>query len=185
MKYEKSAYRNNRGYEDPHGTSCTVSGVIDSGGMDIFPAYHWEKFGFSLIKQDKEKDTYVFDFDSATPLVKEVWSLVDEDGDKKLTDEEFRHAAHNKYKTDRLSKLICYHRSEWSYNDAQAWTQLEADLKSRFDKQIQKVKVFCSWKVIAGKYERLLTSEKSSSISLGHYEQLRFFSDRHFWKSRN
>lgn len=74
---------------------------------------------------------------------------------------------------------------EWSYNDAQAWTQLEADLKSRFDKQIQKVKVFCSWKVIAGKYERLLTSEKSSSISLGHYEQLRFFSDRHFWKSRN
>ena len=36
----------------------------------------------------------------------------------------------------------------------------------------QKVKDLCFWKAVAGKYERLLTSEKSSSISPDYYEQL-------------
>lgn len=139
-KNQKWYYIKNKDYKDPKGNSLRISGVVNAKEMDIFPAYNWEKFGFSISKQEKDKDTYIFDFDSATPLVKEVWSLVDEDGDKELTADEFRRAVHNKYKVDRLSKLICYHRSEWSYNDAQAWAKLENHIKSCFDKRIQKEK---------------------------------------------
>ena len=56
------------------------------------------------------------DYESSSELLKEIWNLIDEDGDKKLTDLEFTRAMGNIYKEIRrkicaLSYFLCNGRN--------------------------------------------------------------------------
>ena len=173
---------------------------IDSGMQ--FSAFEWGKFGFHLIGDKEDTDRYLYDL-SPQPentLIGYVQSLVDgeQGGQKKngiLEPREFDAVMKDRDKVNKLSRLVCYHRNEWGYDsrlsglmdefkasyDALIAEEKEEKYKQRLREKKeeclneleQKVKDLCFWKAIAGKYERLLTSEKSSSISPDYYEQLR------------
>ena len=104
---------------------------------DFFPPQNWDKFGFEISEADK--DTYLMDFQNLSPLLQKIWNIIDEDGDKELTDNEFRRAVTNYYHAFKISRHILYHRSEWAYTDDDGIDDLEKELKDAFDKCIQKM----------------------------------------------
>ena len=186
--------------EDLDGNKCGEGFFKIDSGMQ-FSAFEWGKFGFHLIGDKEDTDRYLYDL-SPQPentLIGYVQSLVDgeQGGQKKngiLEPREFDAVLKDRDKVNKLSRLVCYHRNEWGYDsrlsglmdefktsyDALIAEEKEEKYKQRLREKKegclneleQKVKDLCFWKAVAGKYERLLTSEKSSSISPDYYEQL-------------
>lgn len=96
--------------------------------------YDWRSFGFSLYEGDP--DGYFMN--SNTPLLQEVLRIVDTNLDGELSEEEFNRARKSRAVNDHLSKMICVHRSEWTYQNT-ALSKLKNDAGVVLDKCIQKV----------------------------------------------
>ncbi|MCF6350612.1 MAG: M23 family metallopeptidase [Flavobacteriaceae bacterium] len=105
----------------------TKKGWLAEKDIELFSAYDWEKFGFKHLEDAGSefvyslKDQKTADVnatvpkDQIAPFVKTVWDIIDTDKDKKLSPIELEIAFEDPEKVEILSKLVCTHKSEWSY----------------------------------------------------------------------
>nr|WP_320118106.1 hypothetical protein [uncultured Marinifilum sp.] len=96
-------------------------------------AHDWLAFGFKILKD--QPDNFVFDETekNAPQFLKSVFKEMDTDGNKKLSPQELRRGLNDMYVCERLSKLVCYHQSEWGVN----YSSLKQELETLLDKGIE------------------------------------------------
>ena len=114
----------------------TKKGWLAQKDIELFSAYDWHKFGFQKLEAGSEfvyslkdiKEEHVnatVPKDQIAPFIKKVWDIIDADGDKKLTPIELELAFEDPEKVETLSKLVCTHKSEWSYQTEKIKTEAE------------------------------------------------------------
>ncbi len=96
-------------------------------------AHDWTAFGFKVLKD--QPDNFIFDETekNAPQFLKSVFKEMDTDGNKKLSPQELRRGLNDMYVCERLSKLVCYHQSEWGVN----YSSLKQELETLLDKGIE------------------------------------------------
>ncbi|WP_143470962.1 hypothetical protein [Labilibaculum manganireducens] len=121
-------------------------GYIESKDSTKISAHDWIAFGFKTFKD--QSDDFVFDPDEKTApkFLKEVWEQMDtkryENGewvkdtakDGKLSRRELLGGLNDCFVSEKLSKMICYHTSEWSVD----FNKLKAEIETDLDKNINK-----------------------------------------------
>lgn len=95
--------------------------------------YDWEAFGFKIYDSDPES----FFITSKSPIMQEVLKLIDANTDGDLDVEEFERVRGDQYVNAHLSKMICCHRSEWSYR-GDSLVKLKNDASAIYDEIIDK-----------------------------------------------
>lgn len=95
--------------------------------------YDWEAFGFKIYDSDQES----FFITSKSPIMQEVLKLIDANIDGDLDVEEFERVRGDQYVNAHLSKMICCHRSEWSYR-GDSLVKLKNDASAIYDEIIDK-----------------------------------------------
>ncbi len=110
----------------------TIEGLIksDDKNIDLVSAHDWEVFGFKIFKD--QSDEFVFNktikelkSDNAPKFLQSVWDHIDENGDGKLTNKELRNALTDPFAQQKLSKMVCYHQSEWGVDFALLKPEIE------------------------------------------------------------
>lgn len=104
----------------------------DDANLEQLSAYNWEAFGFKLLKD--EEDQYLYDPKSPPAFLKDLWAKIDTDSNKVLSTFELRAAFGNPELAVKLSHLICYHSSEWSWNDK--WSTYKAKVRTLYQEVI-------------------------------------------------
>ncbi len=109
-----------------------IEGLIKSDDSKIskVSAFDWEAFGFKVYKD--QPDTFVY-HNSIQPLekitppafLKSAWSHIDANGDGKLSSRELKDALQNQFAQQKLSKMICYHQSEWAIDFGSLKSEVE------------------------------------------------------------
>jgi hypothetical protein len=158
-----------RGYL-PDSTQQRYRGYFKAEKEDIFPAYRWERFGFAIEEDKADRDRYIMDANSGSSLTKTLWKLIDANGDRKLSDMELTRALHNLYVMDKLSRMVCYHRSEWSYGDPAAWSGLEKELGSFLDSLKDKN---TDWAVFEERKKQEIAAFKEQVKKLGFWSDIK------------
>ncbi|TAJ15398.1 hypothetical protein DMA11_01820 [Marinilabiliaceae bacterium JC017] len=119
-----------------------VEGLIKSTDSKIQSesAFNWEAFGFKIFKD--QPDVFVFDKkseklkkDNAPQFIKSVWDHIDQDGNRELTRLVLVNALHDEHVNQKLSKIICYHHSEWGVDYATLKPEVEALLNEGIKKE--------------------------------------------------
>lgn len=95
--------------------------------------YDWETFGFKIYDSDPQS----FFITSKSPIMQEVLKLIDANTDGDLDVEEFERVRDDQYVNAHLSKMICCHRSEWSYR-GDSLVKLKNDASAIYDEIIDK-----------------------------------------------
>jgi GH24 family phage-related lysozyme (muramidase) len=132
---DKPWYYISTGKHNENGKPQLINGYIQP--EKCFPPQNWDKFGFKISQSESDKDKYLMDFGSASPLLQEVWTVIDADGDGELEDWEFDSRMTNPYYASKISRYIYYHRSEWAYCPGDGLDEeLENELCQAFDKRI-------------------------------------------------
>lgn len=98
-----------------------------------YSPYDWEAFGFKIY--DEDRDSHIL---SESPLIQPILQYVDENGDGKMSVEEFSRHKGNKNIRDLLSKMICVHRSEWAYS-GDAFANLKKEVEKYYDEEIKRL----------------------------------------------
>ena len=149
-----------------------VEGFIKSDDSNIseISAFDWEAFGFKTYND--QPDTFVYN-NTVKPLEKistpaflqTIWQLIDEDDNKQLSSPELDRALNSQHVQQKLSKMVCYHQSEWGVDFGSLKKEIEVLLdegielekdqerkqKLETEKEItlntieQKIKVFNFW----------------------------------------
>ncbi|HEX8546261.1 MAG TPA: hypothetical protein VF691_04820, partial [Cytophagaceae bacterium] len=89
-------------------------GWIKDSELTKISAYNWKAFGFEVLKD--QADEFLYDPKSPTPFLNKLCSYLEgEDGevDKYVTTAELQGAFRNQGKAKKISRLVCYHSSEW------------------------------------------------------------------------
>lgn len=100
---------------------------------EMYSPYDWEAFGFKIYGEDR--DSHIL---SESPLIQPILQYVDENGDGKMSVEEFSRHKGNKNIRDLLSKMICVHRSEWAYS-GDAFANLKKEVEKYYDEEIKRL----------------------------------------------
>lgn len=95
--------------------------------------YDWEAFGFKVYESDPQG----FFMTPQNPIMREVLKLIDANTDGEVDAEEFERVKSNQYVNVHLSKMICCHRSEWSYR-GDSLVKLKDEASVIFDEYIDK-----------------------------------------------
>lgn len=95
--------------------------------------YDWEAFGFKVYESDPQG----FFMTPQNPIMREVLKLIDANTDGEVDAEEFERVKSNQYVNAHLSKMICCHRSEWSYR-GDSLVKLKDEASVIFDEYIDK-----------------------------------------------
>jgi len=115
------------------GQLVSVEGFFEKPSKE-FPAYNWNEFGFQHKKESIEQDRYYFDYDRSSPFIKMLIEKIDTDDNRELSESEIKRALYNKRIIRELSRYVCCHRSEWSYNGF--WGNLWKEVEDLYDKLI-------------------------------------------------
>lgn len=100
---------------------------------ETYSPYDWESFDFKIY--DEDRDSYIL---TESPLMQPILKYVDENGDGKMSVEEFSRHKGDKNIRDLLSKMICVHRSEWAYS-GDAFTNLKKEVEKYYDEEIKRL----------------------------------------------
>ncbi len=102
--------------------------------VSMVSAHDWTAFGFKVLKD--QPDNFIFDAaeKNAPQFLQSVFKEIDTNGDKKLSPNELRKGLNDMYVCERMSKLVCYHQSEWGVN----YSSLKQEIETLLDKGIEK-----------------------------------------------
>ncbi|QZT38991.1 hypothetical protein K5X82_08850 [Halosquirtibacter xylanolyticus] len=113
--------------------SKNIEGFISSKDASIerISSYDWESFGFKVYNEEPDKFLYnqeakLLEEQDCPKFLKDIWNLIDTNGDNDLSSQELRYAQRNGYIQEKLSKMVCYHQSEWGVD----YGSLESEVKS-------------------------------------------------------
>ncbi|MGQ1911699.1 hypothetical protein ACT3CE_18205 [Marinifilum sp. RC60d5] len=109
--------------------------------MCLVSAFNWETFGFKIYKEQPDefvlnKSIAELTQENSPAFIKSVWNHIDENGDGKLTKRELRNALQDLFPQKKLSKMICYHQSEWGVD----YASLKSEIETLLDEGIKKEK---------------------------------------------
>ncbi|PKQ61441.1 hypothetical protein BZG02_15930 [Labilibaculum filiforme] len=121
--------------------STEVQGFIKSDDANIseVSAHDWTVFGFETFKD--QEDEFVFNKtveilkqENAPGFIKTVWKQIDKDGNKILSSKELASGLGDEFVVKKLSKMICYHTSEWGLK----YSSLQSEIETLLDEGINK-----------------------------------------------
>ncbi len=124
--------------DDTTSSQCVaVKGWVKEKDLDKFSAYDWQKFGFKDLDAGNEYIYSVKDLCKATDstdFVTEIWDkTIDTDGNKVLDILELIRAFSKPEIAQKLSRLVCKHKNEWSYT----MDEIKPEVKELYDFGIQ------------------------------------------------
>ncbi len=124
--------------DDTTSSQCVaVKGWVKEKDLDKFSAYDWQKFGFKDLDAGNEYIYSVKDLREATDsadFVTEIWDkTIDTDGNKVLDILELIRAFSKPEIAQKLSRLVCKHKNEWSYT----MDEIKPEVKELYDFGIQ------------------------------------------------
>ncbi len=127
-----------------------IEGLIKSDDSKIIKisAFDWEAFGFKVYKD--QPDTFVY-HNSIKPLeqitlpefLKSAWSLIDENSDGQISSQEMRCALKDTFAQQKLSKMVCYHQSEWGIDFGSLKSEVEILLDEGIELEEDEVEKQC------------------------------------------
>ncbi|WP_158978760.1 L,D-transpeptidase [Cellulophaga sp. L1A9] len=151
-------------------------------------AFNWEEFGFETMDAGDEYCYSVKDVENnieTSPFLEKIWKTIDENNDNIIDENEWNRAKNTKV-LSQFSKLVCKHKSEWSYTESeiekeikeyykiglnQATGDKKKNLEKKQDENIallkKRVKNTCFWdKVEKGEQETKSTFSNLSTLTL-------------------
>ncbi|WP_108869613.1 glycoside hydrolase family 19 protein [Aquimarina aquimarini] len=114
--------------------------------LSILNPFNWRDFGFKPLEAGSD---YVFDIEGyndkedTCDFIQEIWGNLDTTEDQVLDSLEIKRAYRNPKTRDQITKLICKHKSEWSYDpatikqEAEQYYQIGINQEKRADKKQQ------------------------------------------------
>ncbi|WP_173015008.1 DUF5675 family protein, partial [Capnocytophaga felis] len=91
-----------------------------------FSAYHWDKFGFKTYDAENHR-MYpikgVNSYSGTSGFIKEMLALLDKNKDNKIQNEELQACYNKPEPSHTFSRMVCKHKSEWSYK----WAKIKSD----------------------------------------------------------
>ncbi|MFK8267020.1 M23 family metallopeptidase [Capnocytophaga cynodegmi] len=94
-----------------------------------FSAYDWKKFGFKTYDAENHRMypiKSVNNYEGTSEFIKKIIALIDKNKDGKIQNEELQ-ASYNKPELSHIfSRMVCKHKSEWSYK----WEKIEKDAQA-------------------------------------------------------
>ncbi|ATA67555.1 hypothetical protein CGC48_02260 [Capnocytophaga cynodegmi] len=128
-------------YHDKTGNRIERKGWIkDSDKLEKFSAYHWDKFGFKMYDAENHRMypiKSVNNYEGTSEFIKKIIALIDKNKDGKIQNEELQ-ASYNKPELSHIfSKMVCKHKSEWSYKWAKIKSDYEKFIKYHYPKAKQ------------------------------------------------
>ena len=112
-------------------------GWIDASVLkkeEYFSAYNWDKFGFTTIED--AGDEYMYEVsgylgceDTRSNFVKKLWNKIDKNDSSVIDKTELDIAYRSIEFRDIVSKIVCKHKSEWSYKAS----ELKSEITKFFD----------------------------------------------------
>ena len=112
----------------------SYKGIIKASDTVLISEFDWTAFGFKVLKD--QPDTFIFDADQsdAPQFLQSVFKEMNTDGDRTLSSRELRMGLNNMFVCDRLSKMVCFHQSEWGVE----FSHLKSEIDTFLDKGINK-----------------------------------------------
>jgi hypothetical protein len=98
-----------------NGSKVTRKGWLKSDTSDTkqkISAYDWAEFGFKMIEDDSDEHFYEC---GESGFIDTLCKEMDTDKSQSLDQRELQQAFKQPFYARKLSRLICYHTSEWSY----------------------------------------------------------------------
>ncbi len=155
----------------------------DDAHLELINPFVWNNFGFKTYDAGSEYVYAMKDYhksEKTDAFIDELWKMVDEDGDGILSPIEFLRAQRNPYTSERMSKMVVKHKSEWSYepeaikSEALEFYKLGLDLEKDPDKKklleqkrdadlehlVEKIKNLMFWKELQNTTYTPKTTEK-------------------------
>ncbi|MFK8267022.1 hypothetical protein [Capnocytophaga cynodegmi] len=128
-------------YHDKTGNRIERKGWIkDSDKLEKFSAYHWDKFGFKTYDAENHRMypiKSVNNYEGTSEFIKKIIALIDKNKDGKIQNEELQ-ASYNKPELSHIfSRMVCKHKSEWSYKWAKIKSDYEKFIKYHYPKAKQ------------------------------------------------
>ncbi len=93
-------------------------------------AFNWEEFGFKAMDAGDEYCYSVKDVKNnieTSPFLEKIWKTIDENNDNIIDENEWNRAKNAKV-LSQFSKLVCKHKSEWSYTES----EIEKEIKEYY-----------------------------------------------------
>ncbi|MCT4671792.1 MAG: peptidoglycan DD-metalloendopeptidase family protein [Prolixibacteraceae bacterium] len=138
-----------------------VEGFIktDDTHIEHVSPYDWEAFGFKVYSD--QPDVFLYNQD-AKPLediecpefLKSVWGVINSDKSRQISNKEFRYAQRNLNSQQRLSKMVCYHQSEWGVD----YPSLKAEILTFLNRVIDNEKVESQKKELKDQRDQILST---------------------------
>ncbi len=125
-------------------------------------AHDWTAFGFKVLKDQPNEFIFDAEEEESPQFLKAVFKEMDTDGNKNLSSIELQKGLHNMHVSERLSKLVCYHQSEWGVN----YSSLKAEIETLLNIGIEKEKDSDMKKLLEDQKEKALkiTEDKVNAL---------------------
>lgn len=157
-------------------TYSPVEGYIksDDSNVSSVSAYDWEAFGFEML--DSQADAFVFNNSTegieeskASEFLKAVWKHIDLNGDGELSRPELAKALKDSVAQQRLSRLVCYHQSEWGVD----YEALKSEVEVLLDEGINKEKDEEKKQKLTEKKDKTLASLETKVKSFNFWDKVK------------
>src|SRR5690554_5452751 len=157
-------------------TYSPVEGYIksDDSNVSSVSAYDWEAFGFEML--DSQADVFVFNNStegikesSAAEFLKAVWKHIDLNGDGELSRPELANALKDSLAQQRLSRLVCYHQSEWGVD----YEALKSEVEVLLDEGINKEQDEEKKQKLTEKKDKTLASLETKVKSFNFWDKVK------------
>lgn len=142
----------------------SIEGWVQESGIKEVSPYDWP--GFRILKEDSsEVESYLplgntsqdnwVDYEKLTPFFKKIFDQIDTEENSKgrITKDEMKSALGKPEIETKLSRLICYHQSEWWVDEAlDYWKKvLERFNETSAEAFKKRLKELCWWMEVQGK----------------------------------
>jgi hypothetical protein len=157
-------------------TYSPVEGYIksDDSNVSSVSAYDWEAFGFEML--DSQADAFVFNNSTegieeskASEFLKAVWKHIDLNGDGELSRPELAKALKDSVAQQRLSRLVCYHQSEWGVD----YEALKSEVEVLLDEGINKEQDEEKKQKLTEKKDKTLASLETKVKSFNFWDKVK------------
>lgn len=124
----------------------TKKGWILDKDLTKFSAYDWTQFGFKDFDAGSERIYSVQDqaiavettgtaASGTSEFIETVWNFIDEDGDELVDANELKRAYRSRGAAKKFSRMVCKHKSEWSYTANEIQAEVEEYVNIGIEKE--------------------------------------------------
>ncbi len=151
--------------------------------LEMQSAFDWQ--GFKVIKEEGDNAyDMLIDYKRVSPFFQKIFDEIDTSKDQKISQEEMQKALKDEKTSGKLSKLICYHPSEWWVDSGFSYWQSvfmrsSAEQKALLEEQLKNL---CWWDEVATKSNDLpLAPNVYHFHPVAFVEQMRLLDNKPEW----